>query len=305
MVGIMKNNNQQAQSILLTGATGLIGSHLIPELDDYHQIFYLGRAEHPHRKNALIYTDLATNWDINGLPSHIDNIIYLAQSDFFRDFPDKANDIFAVNINSVFKMLEYARKIGVKRFIYASSGGVYGPSNKAIHEDSSLEVRDNLGFYLSTKLCAEALLENYSAYMQIIILRFFFVYGPRQKKDMLIPRLIQRVRQNESIIIQGNDGLSLNPTYVDDAVQSIKSALLLNGNHKINIGGPEVLNMRQLGLEIGRQLGIDPNFHFEQKEPAHLIADITRMKELLIDPTTSFSQGLNNILFRESELNYT
>jgi UDP-glucose 4-epimerase len=291
----MKRDNQSTQSILLTGATGLIGGHLVPALDDYSPLLYLGRSAHAHRPSAFVPTDLSTDWDTAILPPKIDNIVYLAQSDYFRDFPDKAKDIFAVNTSSVLKLLEYARQAGVQRFIYASSGGVYGPSNTALNEESHLALRDNLGFYLSTKLCSEALLENYAAYMQIIILRFFFVYGPGQRKDMLIPRLIQRVHQELPLLLQGEDGLSLNPIYVVDAVSAIKHALQLTGSHKINIGGPDVLNLRQLGCEIAKQLGKKPIFKLENQEQSHLIADITRMKELLGSPITSFSKGLSNM----------
>ena len=173
--------------------------------------------------------------EIHPLPNEVDTIVYLAQSDHFRDFPDKSQDIFAVNAASVLQMLDYARESGVKRFIYASSGGVYGSSQDVLIENTSLSINNKLGFYLSTKICAEALLENYIPYMSIIILRFFFVYGFGQRKDMLIPRLVDSVRQGEPIHLQGKEGFKLNPIYVVDAVHSIKKALLLNESYKIDL----------------------------------------------------------------------
>ena len=73
-----------------------------------------------------VVVDLSSDWKISELPTKIDVIYHLAQSDKFRDFPAGAPDVFQVNINSTAKLLDYAKKTGVKSFIYASSGGVYG-----------------------------------------------------------------------------------------------------------------------------------------------------------------------------------
>ncbi|PKL77175.1 MAG: NAD(P)-dependent oxidoreductase [Candidatus Melainabacteria bacterium HGW-Melainabacteria-1] len=281
------------EQILITGARGLIGSHLVPALTPDYCVDRLLRPEHAAHGIAL---DLGHEWQEDQLPTQVDNVIYLAQSEHFRNFPAQAEDMLQVNTLSALRLLEYARQHGCKRFIYASSGGVYGPSEAALREDKQLRVSDNLGFYLSTKLCAEILLENYSGLMDIIILRFFFVYGPGQRPDMLIPRLIQRVRQGQPIVLQGSDGIRLNPTWVGDAVMALQQAVKLTGSHKINVGGPEVLSLHEIGLEIGRQLDCEPIFTCQAGEPAHLVADISRQQELLGAPQSGFAQGLSRLL---------
>lgn len=279
--------------LLITGATGLIGTHLVPALAaDYH----VERLIRPEHAGAAIALDLGHEWDQHRLPERVDQVIYLAQSEHFRAFPERAEDMLQVNTLSAVRLLEHARQRGCERFIYASSGGVYGPSEDALREDKRLQVSDNLGFYLSTKLCTEILLENYSPLMDIVILRFFFVYGPGQRPDMLIPRLIQRVSRGEPLSLQGEHGLRLNPTYVSDAVAALRQALQLSGSHKINIGGPEVLSLREIGEAIGRQLGREPHFEQQAGSPAHLVADISRMQEMLGAPQVSFAAGLQQLL---------
>lgn len=288
-----KDKRKFMDHILITGATGLIGSHLVPALaSDYH----VDRLIRPKHAGPAIALDLGHEWPQDRLPERVDQVIYLAQSEHFRDFPERAEDMLQVNLISTLRLLEYARQRGCKRFIYASSGGVYGPSEAALREDRHLQVRDHLGFYLSTKLCTEILLENYSSLMDIVILRFFFVYGPGQRPDMLIPRLIQRVRQGEPLSLQGEHGLRLNPTYVSDAVAALRRALQLSGSHKINIGGPEVLSLREIGAAIGKELNRAPRFEQQAGAPAHLVADISRMQEMLGAPQVSFAAGLKQLL---------
>src|SRR4030042_288576 len=116
-----------------------------------------------------------------GLPKSIDAVIHLAQSEHFREFPMHAESIFKVNTASTLRLLEYARQAQVKIFVLASSGGIYGHGDEGFREDQPIEAKDDLGFYLGTKLCAEIIAENYSSFMNIVILRFFFIYGPRQR----------------------------------------------------------------------------------------------------------------------------
>ena len=72
------------------------------------------------------HADLNDDFDVKLLPSNIEAVIYLAQSEYYRDFPKKAVDIFEINTVKLLRMLDYAREVGAKKFIYASSGGVYG-----------------------------------------------------------------------------------------------------------------------------------------------------------------------------------
>jgi len=160
-----------------------------------------------------------------------------------------------------------------------------------------ISARGDLGFYLCTKLCSENVAESYTPYMNVIVLRVFFVYGPGQRQGMLIPRLVRAVVNGKPIILQGSDGIRINPTYVDDAVAAIKHSVKLVGNHKINVGGPEVLSLREIGETIGQARGRRPNFSVRaNSDPRHLVGDIRKMSELLGQPEVRFREGIRRYL---------
>jgi UDP-glucose 4-epimerase len=164
-------------------------------------------------------------------------------------------------------------------------------------EDMEILAKGDLGFYLGTKLCSEVMAENYATHLNMIVLRFFFVYGPGQRKSMLIPRLVQSVTEGRPIILQGQNGIRMNPTYVSDAVTAIHRSLDLQGLHKVNVGGPEVLSLREMGEIIGRLMGVEPAFESQSgPEPRHLIGDISKMTEMLGAPTVCFQEGIRTYL---------
>jgi nucleoside-diphosphate-sugar epimerase len=131
--------------------------------------------------------------------------------------------------------------------------------------------------------------------MNVIMLRFFFVYGPGQKRTMLIPRLIDSVKNGTPITLQGSDGIRINPTYAGDAASAIKSALDLTDSQKINVGGPDILSLRQIGEMIGDMVEKDPVFTVQNElKPKNIIGDIQKMTKLLGAPTTSFREGIHH-----------
>lgn len=285
--------------ILITGASGLIGSNLIDILKNDIMIYSLTRRSGSTTSDSIktIYCDLSKPIQIDELPLDIETIIHLAQSERFREFPDGVEDVFNVNTYTTLKLLDFARKTGVKRFIYASSGGIYGYSDEGFSEDQAIIAKKDLGFYLGSKLCSEVIVENYAPFMSVIVLRFFFVYGPKQTPHMLIPRLIQSVKEGRPITLQGQEGIRINPTYAMDAAQAILHALDINESQKINVGGPEVLTLRQVGEIIGRLVGKAPVFEVQENvKPRHIMGDITKMKTLLWEPKFSVEEGIKEIL---------
>jgi len=280
---------------LITGATGLIGRHVVSLLRDNWELYALGRkwgnslCHHTH----FVKCDLADEWRTDRLPPTVDAVIHLAQSEHFREFPMHAERIFKVNVVSTMHLLEYSRDARVKTLVLASSGGVYGHGDEEFREDDPISSLGDLGFYLETKLCAEVLAQSYTPYMNIVVLRFFFVYGSGQRTTMLIPRLIKAVREQQPIILHGKDGLRMNPTYVTDAALAVCRSLELTESHKINIGGPEVLNLREIGQQIGEVLRKDPVFEVnEHISPHHLVGDIKKMAHFLGQPGVKFKEGV-------------
>ncbi|MDP3699456.1 MAG: NAD(P)-dependent oxidoreductase [Hylemonella sp.] len=290
------------RKIIVTGASGLVGSHLVAALSHADEVHALSRSKIvPTNSNTTWHAvDLDSEVDYSSLPQDADALIYLAQSDHFRDFPAKALEIFQVNTVQVLRALDFARTTGIKNFVFASSGGVYGFPEKGVSEDVTIPASGNLGFYLSTKLCAEILAENYAPFMDVVILRFFFVYGAGQKRSMLIPRLVDNIRDGKAITLQGEDGIRINPVHVSDAVRATQAALNLHGCHRINVAGPAVVSLREICYTIGSKVGVQPIFQINRSaSPGNLIADTESMKKMLCAPDTKFADGIRDLI-RES-----
>lgn len=289
--------------LLVSGTNGLIGHRLIDKINNNYEVHTIIRENRKQFYNRFVNTiihDFSSNSDnfaATKFPSSVDTVVHLAQSEYFRDFPNKASNIFNVNVSSTLTLLEYARQAGAKTFVLASSGGIYGHGDTAFGENAPPVSRGDLGFYLGSKLCAELLAESYSPFMNVIILRFFFVYGPTQRKNMLVPRLIQRIKDHQPIELQEENGIYINPIYVDDAVQAIINAFTLQTSEKINIAGGEVLHMRMIGNIIGDALNISPQFIVQPNlKPKHLIANVDKMQRLLYIPTISFKAGISHMI---------
>ncbi len=284
------------KNILITGINGLIGQSLTGQLkaDSSINIYGLGRSDAAWKNTIII--DLEREWSTGQLPEKMDIIIHLAQSEKFRDFPNYSLDVFNVNTYSTLKLLEYARISGVQKFIYASSGGIYGNKEYGFNEEDPVVARKDLGFYLSTKFCSEIIAENYAPYFNLDILRFFFVYGKNQRRSMLIPRLVDNVKNGIPISIDGQEGIKINPIYVDDAVSAIIKSLQLTGYHKINIGGAEILSLREIVNIIGKETNIAPKYIIKDSVPKNLIGDISKMNKLLTYPKVTLAEGIRSLL---------
>lgn len=299
----MKTNSEanlnHYSKILITGASGLIGTEVLKKISPDCEIFVATRNISQIRTDANITyfpCDLAKTDCFDQIPDNIECILHLAQSEKFRDFPNSALEVFNINTYSTLKLLDYAVKAGTKKFVYASSGGIYGNSNVGFNENDPIINKKDLGFYLGSKLCSEVIAENYGSFFDVIILRFFFVYGQKQKKTMLIPRLVNNVRNDQEIILQGNDGIKINPIHVSDASDAVIASVNLKGSHKINIAGPDVLSLREISEIIGKKLNKKPILKTQEAEPKHLFADITKMRSLLCDPQIKFITGIEDLL---------
>ena len=283
--------------IVVSGASGLIGSALVEALAADWEVHCISRKAGPRRGVTWHELDLSCPCDFGVLPPAPDAFVYLAQSEFFRDFPQHSLDIFQVNTVNLLRALDYAHVSGCRIFVYGSSGGVYGTGESRMSEEIQIPVRGDLGFYLSTKLCSEIVAQNYSRFFDVVILRYFFVYGPGQRQSMLIPRLIQQVRDGQPLVLQGEDGVRINPVHVSDAVAATRQALELSGSRTVNVGGPDVLSLREIGALIGEAVGRQPLYSIDRgNAPGHLTGDIAWMRELLVAPKVHFADGVRSML---------
>lgn len=277
--------------VLLTGATGFIGGRLLSRLRERHEVHALRRAGTQATEGVTwIEHDLAQPLDAAALPKRIDAVVHLAQSRLYREFPEGAADVFAVNVASTHALLDYAREAEANTFVLASTGGIYDYSYERLVETAPVKP---INFYLSSKYAAELLAANYQQFFRTVVMRFFFVYGPEQR-GMLIPRLLDQVRHGAPVEIEGERGLRINPIYVDDAVRVFEPALELDRSDVFNIAGDEIVSLDELVQLMATVAGVEPRVvHVASAQAGDLVGDNERMRSVLgVTPETSLRDGL-------------
>jgi UDP-glucose 4-epimerase len=299
-------------NVLVAGAAGFVGQRLVPALvAEGHRVTALLHRPVPdalrdsfsHERIDVVVMDLAQPVKVDILPTGIDALLLLSQSAAFRAFPQQVDDVLAVNVVAHVQLIDWARSAGVARIVYASSGGVYGPAAPlGVSENERFAADAPLGFYQATKLSAELVLQSFRPLFEsTVILRPFFIYGPGQSRSMLIPRLVDSVRAGRAIGLHGADGMKLRPTFVDDAARGFAAALGLTGHHVLNLAGPDVLTLREIGERIGRALGSSVSFEALAGSAAHYVADTARADALLGALATGFDQGITATIAAERE----
>jgi nucleoside-diphosphate-sugar epimerase len=288
------------KTILVTGANGLLGRYLLHSLQSSQQydvealVHLQPSAPIPGVSYHII--DLSSDWSTDNLPPKVDAVIHLAQSAHFRDFPAKALDVFAVNVASTARLLDYAYRAGARQFLYASSGGVYGSGKQVFRENSAIGDPGLLGYYLGSKLSGETLAQSYAAHMQVVILRFFFMYGTGQNRSMLIPRLIDSVKDGKSITLVGKEGLRINPVHVSDAAAAVTAVLKTKESAIYNVAGDETVSLKELCRKIEVLVGQEARFVESEGESMDIVADIAVMKQHLHKPIVHLETGLKDLL---------
>lgn len=282
-------------STLITGVSGFLGPHVLKRLSSQAKVYSIVRPNttvSPEISgiSEIIELDLSEDFTFDRLPTDIDQIIHLAQSRNYRNFPQEASDVFNVNVFSSSKLLDFAAQRGIKRFVYASSGGIYGYNPDAIGEE---ERPNPIDYYLSSKHAVELLANCYRNYFDVVILRFFFLYGPGQER-MLMATLINKIIHGETISVQGKPGVVLSPTYVEDAAECVCRALQFPRSGIFNIAGDERINFSDLLHLMGELLGIAPKIEYSTNSPTgNLIGENRLAKEQLgCSFPTSLQTGL-------------
>ncbi len=284
------------RSCLVTGASGLIGRHLAHALASSWEVHTLDKdplaASLPEVHQHQV--DLTSPALADALPSRIDAVVHLAQAERYREFPEAAPEVFAINTQSTLRLLDWAQKAGATKMLFASTGGLYVPKATALTEEDPIQIAGPLAFYFASKRSSELVLEAYRSVLDTVVLRFFFVYGPGQKSGMLMPRLVKNVRSGTPITLQGPDGLRICPLHAADAAEQIVALLERPGSGLYNAAGPEELSLRKVGELIGQALGIEPRFSVDlTAKPADLIADISKLSALVGAPKIRLAEGLS------------
>jgi UDP-glucose 4-epimerase len=299
---VKKLNNMR---YLITGASGFIGRNLVKQLlstnDDFELL--LVQRDLPVFKDKRVTVKLLDlNEDIisNFKDENFDYIIHLAQSPHFRDFPDYAIDIFNVNTRSVVELANLGISKGVKGFLYASTGSVYDMNGGILNESSPTNASS---FYAATKIASETLLVPYSNYFSVDILRIFNPYGPNQK-GMLLPGLIERIRNEEAINLNSGKGMVFKPIFISDLVELIIRFLGIEKKKEYNIynlGGSEITDIGEISEEIATLLGKELRKNVVVDAPVvKLVADSQKLySKVNYFPVVNWRDGIKNCCYEE------
>jgi UDP-glucuronate 4-epimerase len=305
--------------ILITGGAGFIGSHLVEALltnghtlsviDDFND-FYDPRIKRQNLQPVLAHIRLHAV-DIGDKEAVLstfsaerpDAVVHLAARAGVRPSIQRPDLYLATNINGTFHLLEASKEYGVKRFIFASSSSVYGASGVApFREDQVLN--QTLSPYASTKLAGEHICSHYSYLYQIgvICLRFFTVYGPRQRPDLAIHKFTDLICRGKPIDVYGDGSARRDFTYIDDIIQGVVASLEHSGApfDIFNLGESETIELREVITAIETTLQKKATINTLPPAPGDMpttYADISKARRLLgYAPTTRIQSGLRKFI---------
>lgn len=282
---------------LLTGYNGLLGRAVLSRLIETDHVFCLGRSAPPaHPGIEHIEADLATSSFMQRLPASVQRVIHLAQADGYDAFPEHADQVFAVNVACVSHLLSWARRAGIRHFVHASTGGLYGAGPHPFAETDGVVIGGRLAHYAATKRSAELIADAYRPHFHVSALRYFFIYGAGQRGHMLMPRLVAAVREGRPITLAGSDGIRINPIHANDAAALTLAAASQDRSELFNIGGCEVLSLRQVGELIGKALGTGAKFTVDEAAvPGHVVGDVRKMTAQLGAAKILFADGIRDM----------
>ncbi len=301
--------------IAVTGGAGFIGSavverllangHHVAVLDEFNDFYSPEikrenlRAARPHIE--LHEVDIREADAVNRIiaAGRFDAIIHLAARAGVRPSIKEPRLYIDTNITGTFNLLEAARKAGVPRFINASSSSVYGTLKEApFHEELCLN--QTISPYAATKLAAEQLCSNYSHLygLRTISLRFFTVYGPRQRPDLAIHKFSRSILEGKPIDQYGDGSTRRDYTFIDDILQGVTACLSYEGPlcDTFNLGESETTTLSELIAQIEAATGKKAIIRHLPEQPGDVpltYADISKAGRLLgYRPTTPISEGI-------------
>jgi UDP-glucuronate 4-epimerase len=307
---------KEKSCILVTGGAGFIGSHLCEYLlgsghkvvcvDNFNSFYDPGIKE--QNISALISSE-----DFNLVKADIrdkarlaeifeennpDLVIHLAAMPGVRPSIKDPFLYYDVNVNGTLTVLETMRRYGVKRMIFASSSSVYGNNSKIPFSESD-PVDSPISPYASSKRACELLCSTWHSLYQfeIFCLRFFTVYGPRQRPDLAIHSFTNKILDNSPLQIYGDGSSFRDYTYIDDVLQGINNAInRLKGFNIYNIGESRKVLLSEVIETIENALGkkaIKEYLPFQAGDVNATFADISKArKELDYNPSFDFREGI-------------
>ena len=308
--------------ILVTGGAGFIGSHLVDRLlatdveriaviDDFNDFYdpEIKCANSKHHledpRYKLVQVDIrdraALEQALAG--SELDCIVHLAARAGVRPSLSQPQLYNETNVNGTLNLLEFARQHGIKQFVFGSSSSVYGINAKVPFSEDD-PIRQPISPYAATKGAGELLCHTYSHLYGIrcICLRFFTVYGPRQRPDLAIHKFARLISDGKPIPVFGDGTTRRDYTYVDDIIDGVTAAINYNQTdyEVINLGESRTVELRELISLLEKELDAHAVIDRQPSQPGDVpqtFADITRARKLLgYNPQTQIEEGIHKFV---------
>lgn len=305
--------------ILVTGGAGFIGSHLVQKLlQEGHDVtvvdnfdsFYPRQAKEenvrcyaPHSCLRFIEGDLSDSSTYNLLPSELDCIVHLAAKAGVRPSIEAPMDYVNANLVATQLMLEYAVRTGTKQFVFASSSSVYGLCENAPWREDDGNLKP-ISPYAATKLSNEYMGHVYSNVynLRFVGLRFFTVYGPRQRPDLAINKFVNQIKRGEVVRLFGDGSTLRDYTFIDDIVDGVYRAMYYEGSRFriFNLGCGNPVKLLDIVKIIEDNLGIPAIIEFAEEQSGDVPltwASVERARsELGYHPVVSISEGISKYI---------
>ena len=317
------------KNILVTGGAGFIGSNLVDVLlrepnhrvivvdnfDDFYnpQIKYNNLAAHVGRENfELIEADITDKQAMEKLfaRARFDCIVHLAARAGVRPSLENPLAYQESNVRGTYVLLEAARHSEVPQFVFGSSSSVYGVNAKVPFSEDDPTAQP-ISPYAATKIAGEAACHTYSHLygMRIVCLRFFTVYGARQRPDLAIHKFARLISEGKPIPVFGDGTTRRDYTYIDDILAGVLAAMNYTGSlfEVINLGESQTVELRYLIELLEAALGtkaIIDRRPLQAGDVPITYADISKARRLLgYDPQTKIEEGIGKFVewFRNSK----
>ncbi len=318
------------RNILVTGGAGFIGSHLVDRLlaegawrvtvvDDFNDFYdpaikRANIAEHLRSQNyKLVETDIRDTAAMAALfgANSFDVIVHLAARAGVRPSLAEPQLYTETNIVGTQNLLELAKQHGIKQFVFGSSSSVYGINEKVPFAEDD-PVFQPISPYAATKAAGELLCHTYTHLYGIrtICLRFFTVYGARQRPDLAIHKFAKLMSAARPIPVFGDGTMRRDYTYIDDIIQGVRAAIDYDATmHEIfNLGESQTIELKELISLLERSLDMNAIIDRQPLQPGDVpatYADITKAREKLgYNPTTKIADGIPKFVewFRKTEI---
>lgn len=307
--------SSKSEKILVTGGAGFIASHLceallaegaeivvIDEFNDYYDpSIKRGNISGFLDQITLVEGDLRDVALVDALFTEhsFDKVFHFAARAGVRPSIADPRLYVSANIDGTLNLLEGCRKTGVKQFVFASSSSVYGVNKKVPFAEDDL-IQRTISPYAATKLACEQLCSNYSHLFGIrcICLRFFTVYGPRQRPDLAISKFTHRIMAGEAIDQYGDGSTARDYTFVEDIINGVMAAghYTATDFEIINLGGSAANKLSELISSIEEILGKKAEINYLPDQPGDVpltYADVSKAQRLLgYTPGTPLKKGL-------------